>query len=65
MRQHAGTANSCGPDLSRQQKLPGSFGAKKPVFLQELESLASLHEADPEKLGQLKALYLYAQELVS
>jgi exodeoxyribonuclease-1 len=25
----------------------------------------SLHEADPEKLGQLKALYLYAQELVS
>ncbi len=31
----------------------------------ELESLASLHEGDAEKLSQLKALYRYAQELVS
>jgi len=35
------------------------------AFLLELESLASLHEGDAEKMAQLKALYLYAQELVS
>ena len=35
------------------------------AFMQELEGLANLHEADAEKVGQLKALYLYAQELVS
>ncbi len=35
------------------------------AFMQELEALANLHEADAEKVGQLKALYLYAQELVS
>lgn len=34
-------------------------------WLQELESLASRHEDDREKIAQLKALYLYAQELVS
>ena len=35
------------------------------AFLLELESLANLHEGDNEKLGQLKALYSYARELVS
>ncbi|MDU6433390.1 MAG: exodeoxyribonuclease I [Pantoea sp.] len=35
------------------------------AFLLELESLASLHEEDAEKMAQLKALYHYAQELVS
>jgi exodeoxyribonuclease-1 len=35
------------------------------AFLLELESLASLHEGNTEKMAQLKALYLYAQELVS
>ncbi|RPE03240.1 exodeoxyribonuclease I [Candidatus Pantoea deserta] len=35
------------------------------AFLLELESLASLHEDNAEKMAQLKALYLYAQELVS
>jgi len=34
-------------------------------FLLELESLASLHEADSDKIAQLKALYEYARELVS
>jgi exodeoxyribonuclease I len=33
--------------------------------LLELESLATLHEDNAEKMAQLKALYLYAQELVS
>jgi len=35
------------------------------AFLLELESLASLHEEDAEKMAQLKALYHYAQALVS
>jgi exodeoxyribonuclease-1 len=35
------------------------------AFLLELESLVSLHEGNAEKMAQLKALYLYAQELVS
>lgn len=35
------------------------------AFLLELESLASLHEEDAEKMAQLKALYHYVQALVS
>ncbi len=35
------------------------------AFLLELESLASLHEEDADKMAQLKALYHYAQALVS
>lgn len=35
------------------------------AFLLELESLATLHEGNADKLAQLKSLYLYAQELTS
>lgn len=34
-------------------------------YLQELESLFNLHEADNEKVAQLKALFEYARELTS
>ncbi len=55
-------SSSAGCSIAEREQLNAE---RVQAFLLELESLASLHEGDAEKMAQLKALYLYAQELVS